>query len=224
MVNEQLDAQMNEIKQRIVLSMNGVTSDSMKEKGVNYKINYGVSLPTLREIAALYTPSVDLSNRLWLLGWRETLILSILLQPVASVTAEKVLERVKATSEKEIIDAMCLFLLSKLSFRSQLPAILLAENDRNCNVAAFMLSARIYQQLNATAVDLIIENGIKMSESDDYELYKSIAICFGRLCRINNQRAEQLKELADGFLSAQISSQQVIATEVKQELDFLIDL
>lgn len=224
MVNEQLDAQMNEIKQRIVLSMNGVTSDSMKEKGVNYKKNYGVSLPTLREIAALYTPSVDLSNRLWLLGWRETLILSILLQPVASVTAEKVLERLKATSEKEIIDTMCLFLLSKLSFTSQLPAILFAENNRNCNVAAFMLSARIYQQLNATDVDLIIDNGIKMSESDDYELYKSIAICFGRLCRINNQRAEQLKELADGFLSAQISSQVVIATEVKQELDFLIDL
>ena len=224
MINEQLDAQMKEIKQRITLSMNGVTSDSMIEKGVKYKKNYGVSIPVLREIAALYIPSTDLANRLWLLGWRETMLLSIFLEPIERMTIDKAIARIKSSSEKELIDCICLYLLNKLCFSPQLILALLAEENRNCDVAAFMLSARIYQQLNRAEIDLIIQKGIELSVTNDFELYKSIAICFGRFCRIDSQRAESLKQLAEVFLNDQISSQVAIATEVKQELEFLINL
>ncbi|MBP6611018.1 MAG: hypothetical protein KA206_07980 [Paludibacter sp.] len=224
MINEQLDAQMKEIKQRITLSMNGVTSDSMIEKGVKYKKNYGVSIPVLREIAALYIPSTDLANRLWLLGWRETMLLSVFLEPIERMTIDKAIARIKSSNEKELIDCICLYLLNKLSFSPQLILALLAEENRNCDVAAFMLAARIYQQLNRAEIDLIIQKGIELSVTNDFELYKSIAICFGRFCRIDSLRAESLKQLAEVFLNDQISSQVAIATEVKQELEFLINL
>jgi len=43
-----------EIKTQLRLSMNGVASQSMREKGLAYKINFGVELPRLKEIAKQY--------------------------------------------------------------------------------------------------------------------------------------------------------------------------
>lgn len=36
------------------LFMNGVVSQSMREKGLDYKLNFGIELPRLKEIAARY--------------------------------------------------------------------------------------------------------------------------------------------------------------------------
>lgn len=43
-----------EIKQSFRLLMNGVTAQSMRDKGMDYHINWGASLPHLREMAAEY--------------------------------------------------------------------------------------------------------------------------------------------------------------------------
>ena len=46
--------QLKEIKTQLRLSMNGVVSQSMREKGLNYKLNFGVELPRIKSIAAAY--------------------------------------------------------------------------------------------------------------------------------------------------------------------------
>ena len=42
------------IKKDFRLGMNGIVSTSMREKGMNYKINFGLSLPQIRNIAQKY--------------------------------------------------------------------------------------------------------------------------------------------------------------------------
>ena len=46
--------QLKDIKTQLRLSMNGVVSQSMREKGLNYKLNFGVELPRIKSIAAAY--------------------------------------------------------------------------------------------------------------------------------------------------------------------------
>ena len=41
-----------EIKDRLRLSMNGVASKSMRDAGIGYKLNFGVGLPELKQIAS----------------------------------------------------------------------------------------------------------------------------------------------------------------------------
>ena len=40
------------IKARFRLFMNGPVSQSMREKGLDYKLNFGIEYPRIREIAA----------------------------------------------------------------------------------------------------------------------------------------------------------------------------
>ena len=54
-----------EIKSCFRLYMNGVVSQSMREKGLGYKINWGIGLPELKSIAARYGKDYDLAIELW---------------------------------------------------------------------------------------------------------------------------------------------------------------
>ena len=46
--------QLKDIKTQLRLSMNGAVSQSMREKGLVYKLNFGVELPRIKGIAAGY--------------------------------------------------------------------------------------------------------------------------------------------------------------------------
>ena len=50
--NEQLNERVKEIKQSFRLMMDGVASQSMRDKGLNYHVNWGASLPMLKQKAA----------------------------------------------------------------------------------------------------------------------------------------------------------------------------
>ncbi len=222
--NEQLDAQIREIKQKIRLSMNGVTADSMKEKGVFYKQNFGVELPVLRQIAQLYEPSADLAERLWLIGGRETMILSVFLEPVDKLTVQKAVERVKSSQQKEIIDVLCLYLFRKTTFATDLAIKLVSSENTDCRIAGFMLASRIYTQLSADEVKFLIKKSEELSASDNFRLYKSIGICLGRLCRLNIETLNVIEGIVENFCTSGTPPQCAIADEVKQEIDFLKNL
>ena len=50
--------QLKDIKTQLRLSMNGAVSQSMREKGLVYKLNFGVELPRIKGIAAGYEKDV----------------------------------------------------------------------------------------------------------------------------------------------------------------------
>ena len=71
-----------DIKSKFRLFMNGVISQSMRDKGMDYKLNFGIEYPRIREIAADYEPSHELAQALWKENIRECKIMAGLLQPV----------------------------------------------------------------------------------------------------------------------------------------------
>ena len=52
-----------DIKGQFRLFMNGVASQSMREKGLDYKLNFGIELPRLKEIAARYEKNHDPAHK-----------------------------------------------------------------------------------------------------------------------------------------------------------------
>ena len=65
MEKEKVEATVRTIKQSFRLLMNGVTAQSMRDKGVQYKLNWGASLLHLREMAEEYEKDYDLAIALW---------------------------------------------------------------------------------------------------------------------------------------------------------------
>ena len=53
-MDETVKEKVKEIKQSFRLVMNGPASQSMREKGLKYKLNWGVPVPTLKAMAKDY--------------------------------------------------------------------------------------------------------------------------------------------------------------------------
>lgn len=70
-----------EIKQQLRLNMNGVASGSMREAGIGYKLNFGVGIPGLKEIASGIEKDARLADALWKEDIRECRILAALIYP-----------------------------------------------------------------------------------------------------------------------------------------------
>lgn len=79
----------NHILKAIKLYKNGEVSTNLSRRGINYKMNWGVSIPDLRAIAAKNEPSHLLALKLWNKQWRETMILATLLDEPQKVTEQQ---------------------------------------------------------------------------------------------------------------------------------------
>lgn len=109
-----VENQIREIRNRLRLAMNGVISTSMREKGIVYKLNFGVPYPEIKEIAASFVPDAALAAALWKENIREFKILATMLQPVELFTKEQAKEWVKEIPYQEIAESCSRNLFSKM--------------------------------------------------------------------------------------------------------------
>lgn len=78
------------LMRRLRIEMNGAVTDAMREYGggqQGYGLNYGVSLPTIREVAAEYAPDHELAQTLWQQDVREMKLAALFVDDAAAVTA-----------------------------------------------------------------------------------------------------------------------------------------
>lgn len=108
--------QLKDIKTQLRLSMNGVVSQSMREKGLDYKLNFGVELPRIKSIAAAYEKNHDLAQALWKENIRECKILAGLLQPIDTFFPEIADIWVEDIRNIEIAELTCMNLFQNLPY------------------------------------------------------------------------------------------------------------
>ncbi len=87
--NPETERVFRQILKQVRSRQNGAVADAMKETGVRYKMNWGVSLVDLRAIARDVAPGHVLALKLWNKQWRETMILATLLDVPEAVTEEQ---------------------------------------------------------------------------------------------------------------------------------------
>jgi len=95
---------------------NGVTSDTMSSYGIVYEKNYGVSMIDLKRIAERYRKDSSLAKILWNKGWRETFILSTLIDEPEKYSLELFEVKVESAPTLEILEQLAYNLAWKLDF------------------------------------------------------------------------------------------------------------
>ncbi len=219
--NPILDSQITDIKLKIRLSMSGEVSEQMITAGIEYKKNYGVSIPVIRDIARLYAPDADLANRLWMLGIRETMILATLLYPKEKLTIENAQEYILEMNKMELVEQMSMNLLYKLPYANALCTWCVNSPELWVRITGLMLSVRIYNQLNQSEVDNIINKAFEFSQTNEYYLYKAIAHSLGRISRRNSETAQVILDKMNNQFDPNNLGQQYISNELKAEIEFL---
>lgn len=123
--------------------MNGPVSASMRDKGLAYKINFGVELPRIKELAAEFPKRYDLAAALWKEDIRECKILAGLLMPVEQFDndlAEVWVEQMRFTEEAE---CTVMNLFAHLPEASNLMFRWMAHDEAMFRLCGFLLVSRL---------------------------------------------------------------------------------
>lgn len=198
-----MDELIKNIRTDLRLAMNGVVSSSMRNKGADYKMNFGVDVPRIKGIAEKYEPNAALANELWKLDVRELKILSTMLYPVSDFTEEKASEWVNEIPNQEIRENLCRNLLQELCYSDVLVQKWTAASDQSVRLTGFwlyvrlmMINAEVLERIN---IQPIIEQALKDVHTDDTLLHTAALNVLKQVVRRDESGADFIMEQISQF-------------------------
>jgi hypothetical protein len=110
------EKEFRQILNQIRLAKSGETVEQMKQHGLHYKVNWGASIISLRDIAGKYEKNHLLALKLWNKQWRETMILAAMLDVPSEVFEEQMDYWTKSLETTEIAEVLNTYIWSKTKF------------------------------------------------------------------------------------------------------------
>lgn len=138
--------QVRDIKRALRGMMNGVVSASMREKGLTYKVNFGVELPRLQDWAKELPHTHELAQALWQEDIRECRLLAAMLQPVDQFPPELANLWVESMRFTEEVECCVLYLFQYLPYASTKAYEWMASPRSVCQQCGFQLMARLFSR------------------------------------------------------------------------------
>ncbi len=217
------------IRNQLRLAMNGVVSASMREKGVVYKLNFGVSYPEIQSIARSHKPATELAEALWKEDIREFKILATLLRPVESFPIEEAKRWVREIPYLEIAEHCARNLFVRLPYRKELSLDLISGESPFARTEAFLLWANMFKQgeeLSGHSLEVFLEESSRSATWKSYEAAMNERFAalqamrlYGRLSDSNARRI--LERIKDSLNSQEDSADlQEIYNDLKFEFDY----
>ena len=217
-----LKDKIRDIRIRLRLSMNGVVSASMREKGADYKLNFGVSLPKIKEIAGLYEKNVELAETIWHEDVRELKILATLLFPPSAFTVEDANRWIGQVRHQEIAEQLCRNLLQELPFAEALAGQWVCREEEYVRVAGFLLFARLCVKGAPVAASAILKQARQALDNGISRPQRAAIVALKRYgCQGRRQADEVLTLIADYPLSESPERQEFF-NDIKFEFDYYL--
>lgn len=138
---------LKEIKRSFRLYMNGEASRSMREKGLDYKINWGVSQVELRRMAGKYGKNRELAEALWAeRNIRECRLLATLVMPAGAMTATEAIEWAMSAASVEHVEALMFNLLQYVVHADSIVEEMLRASTSITRIGAYNLVPRLLKR------------------------------------------------------------------------------
>ena len=118
-----------EIRRQFRLLMNGVTAQSLREKGMDYHLNWGASLGHLQELAGEYGKDYDTAIELWNDDVRESKIMATLLMPAERFPLDMAMQWIGQTKTQEIAEVAVMNLYQHLPYAKEMALRLIQNED-----------------------------------------------------------------------------------------------
>ena len=145
-MTEETNNKVKEIKRSFRLMMNGVASQSMRQKGAEYQVNWGIGLVELRNRAAEYGKNYDLAIALWKENIRECKILATMIMPAEEMLTEVADIWMEQTPTQEIAEIAAFQLYQYLEDAPVLAFKWLASGKTLYEICGFQMLARLFMQ------------------------------------------------------------------------------
>ena len=133
-----------QIRKQCRLAMNGIASTSMRKRGLDYKINFGLAIQQIKDLAKDYQPSAELAEKLWIENTRELKILATLLYPINNFAEETAERWVTEIPNQEVREQVCINLFQNLPYAQRVAFIWSISEDSNIRTTGYWLLARLF--------------------------------------------------------------------------------
>ncbi len=190
MENINVEETLKEIKRSFRLVMNGVASQSMREKGVDYKINWGVSFIELKRMAARYGKNYDLAIALWKENIRECKILATLIMPEEQMMPDMVDLWMEQIDSQEMAEMAAFNLFSRLPYIPAKAFSWIASEREVCRICGYQVLARLFmkgEQPDERGINELIDQSISALHSESLPLRHAATTCLQRFAGISEE-------------------------------------
>jgi hypothetical protein len=168
--------QVKEIKQSFRQMMDGSIAQSMREKGMNYHLNWGATLLRLKEKADEIGPNYDLAIALWKENVRECKILATMIMPPNEVLPEVIDIWVEQIDTIEIAEQAAFNLFQHLPFAAEKAYNWLASPDDLIQMCGYHVLSRLFmnqQEPNERGINEFVDQALVALQSSNLSLRKS---------------------------------------------------
>ena len=149
---EDVKDKVKEIKQSFRQMMDGAVAQSMRDKGLNYHLNWGATLPRLQEMAEeiansqqlIANSQYDLAIALWKENVRECKILATMLMPADQILPEVVDIWMEQIPSQEIAEQVAFNLWQHLPFAPEKAYQWIASDKEYDQLCGFHVLTRLF--------------------------------------------------------------------------------
>ncbi len=167
-MDNQTQEKLKAIKRSFFLRMDGTASRSMREKGLDYKINWGVSIPDLRQMAAQYGKDYALAIALWKEDIRECKILATMIMPPEEMLPEIVELWMEQTPSQEIAEMAAFNLYQHLDYAPVMAFQWIASDNEMEQICGYNLLSRLFmkgQEPNERGIQEFLDQALTALQS-----------------------------------------------------------
>lgn len=192
-----INSQVKEIKQSFRQMMDGAVAQSMRDKGVDYHLNWGVTLPRLREKAdelkqrydgqntsfSIY----DLAIALWKENVRECKILATMIMPADEVLPEVVDIWMEQTTTQEIAEQAAFNLYQYLPYAPEKAYTWMASDKELYQLCGFHILTRLFmngQEPNERGINEFIDQALAALQGDSMAVRKAAMVSIQRFAEL----------------------------------------
>lgn len=189
-MNEETHQKLMQIKRSFRLLMNGPTSQSMTQKGVGYKINWGVPFIELKKMAPEYGKDYDLAIELWKEDIRECKILATLIMPAEKMLAEITDIWMEQVKSQEMAEMLAFNLLQYVDYAPVIAYQWMASDKPLYQIAGFQLLARLFangQEDNERGINEFLDQAAVALQGDSMGVKHAAANCVLRFADLGEE-------------------------------------
>lgn len=215
-----LHSQLKDIKTQLRLAMNGAVSQSMREKGLVYKLNFGVELPRIKAIASGYSKDHALAQALWKEDIRECKILAGLLQPVESFFPEIADIWVEDIRNIEIAEMTCMNLFQYLPYAPAKSLQWIADEREYWQVCGFLTIARLLTNkgdLDERVENELLDQAVASFLAGPYHVRNAVLTFLRRYMQHSEEHAFRMCRRVEKLKDSSVETEQLLYNLVKEE-------
>lgn len=203
--------------------MNGMVSQSMREKGMEYKLNFGIEYPRIKEIAAGYEPDHELAQALWKENIRECKILAGLLQPADTFYPEIADIWIEGMDYPELAEYTVMNLFQRLPYASEVVFRWMADEREMFQLCGFLLMARLLmkgEKLNERAEAEFLDQACTAVEGDSGPVQKAASVALRKYAHQSRENKRTISKQLGIWAKSEKPAVRALAEEIKADLEF----